>query len=104
MFNVWCSKEDVVMPRTGNGSIISFGNITVSSESANLDEVRRILDDIIHKHGYPTQQGPTKNTIIQEPPFDEAKERAELKALMNKPLDEIEHFTEEKKEAEPWKR
>lgn len=87
-----------VMPRSA-GTAITFGAITIVSETADLGEVKRVLMDVLKDAGYPTQQGVVKELIVKkkEDDFDEKKEMAELREMMNKK-------TDEDGKVEPWER
>lgn len=37
----------------GKTNMIQYGDITVASDLATLDEVKKVLDAVIKKHGYP---------------------------------------------------
>lgn len=89
------------MPR-GSGSVIQFGQIVVSSDSADLRDVRQVLADVLREHGYPSPNGVVRQDVEKEvqDAFDEKKEMAELRDMMSTKEDN----PVVEKVVEPWKR
>lgn len=90
------------MPAPGKlGSSIVFGKIAISSDTADVHTLEKVLKSIIRDIGYPDQEKPVENIqALLQAELEKERERQELGEVTE--VVEAKQFKE--KDRKPWMR
>jgi len=89
------------------GTVITFGKISIASESASIEQIQRVLYEIVDRLGIPDGDSPQAQKVQQEMEDDLKKQERELNEDLKKLAEERSGGLEgenERRVTPPWER